>query len=425
MMGAASSPPLMIVDPCTADASTRAAWRCRGGVLAELADFLEAWESPEPTMELQTSGSTGRPARLQASKAAMRASAEMSCRAFGLQAGDKALLCLPLRYIAGKMMVVRALVARLRLVVVEPCGNPLAASELEGVTLDFAPLVPMQVARCLAEAGACERPKRQEGPGSLKDLKDLKDVKGLKGLKGLERLERVRTLLLGGGFIEPELEEALQGLRSCRVYASYGMTETLSHIALRRVNGPSRSECYRPLPGVTVALGTGGTLCIDAPHLGVKGLETNDLAELEADGGFRILGRRDAVINSGGIKVQAEELERQLHAATGLTLIAVPRAHAELGQCVALLWEGEAAREETAEGVTADGAAVAADGKVAAEDGAAESEDERRLLAACAALPRYHRPRLVQRVERLPRTQSGKLARAACRELAATFALGA
>ncbi len=360
----------MIVSPHKASPSTRAVWRHAGGLLAELADFLDAWESPSPTMELQTSGSTGAPTLLHARKKAMRASAEMSCRAFGLREGDTALLCLPLRYIAGKMMVVRALVAGLRLAVVEPCSDPLAAPELEearqreGLTLDFAPLVPLQAIRCLAGEG------------------------------GAERLAHVRRLLLGGGFVEPSLEEALQGIPSCRAYASYGMTETLSHIALRRLNGGERSPFYRPLPGVELSRSAAGTLCIRAPHLGIAFLETNDLADIRADGCFLIHGRRDAVINSGGIKIQAEELERRLHEATGLTLIAVPKPHAELGQCVALLWEGSPA-------------------------------DEARLQAACDTLPRHHRPRLLRRVKQLPRTATGKLARAACRELAATFALGA
>ncbi len=362
----------MIVSPHLADSSTRASWRGRGGLWAELADFLDEWDAPSPFMELRTSGSTGSPTVLQAPKSAMRASAGMSCHAFGLHEGDTALLCLPLRYIAGKMMVVRALVAGLRLAVVEPCADPLScpalqeALEREGCRLDFAPLVPMQA------------------------------IRGLEGAGGAERLARVRTLLLGGGFIPPKLEEALQHRPSCRAYASYGMTETLSHIALRRLNGSERQSFYTPLPGVEVSISPGGTLCIRAPRLGIEHLETNDLAQPAPGGGFTILGRRDAVINSGGIKIQAEELEQRLHAATGLTLIAVPRTHAELGDCVALLWEGAA---ENAEG------------------------DARRLRAACEALPRYHRPRLVQRVEQLPRTDTGKIARAACRELAAMFAL--
>ncbi len=354
----------MLISPGTADASTRATWRQRGGIWAELADFLEAWDAPCPTMPLQTSGSTGTPTLLHARKEAMRASAAMSCRAFGLREGDTALLCLPLRCIAGKMMVVRALVAGLRLAVVEPCANPLAVAELSTLSLDFAPLVPMQALRCLAGEG------------------------------GAAQLARVRTLLLGGGFIPPELEDALQGIPTCRAFASYGMTETLSHIAMRRLNGAERSEWYRPLPGISVSLSAEGALCLHAPQLGIEHMETNDLAERSTDGRFRILGRRDAVINSGGIKVQAEEVERHLQAATGLTLIAVPRAHPELGSCVALLWEGGA-------------------------------EDDARLRAACDTLPRYHRPRLLHRVEQLPRTATGKLARAACRELAATLALNA
>ncbi len=351
----------MLISPRDADTATRTCWRAAGGLSAELADFLDDWDSPAPTVELMTSGSTGEPARLPARKEALRASAAMSCRAFGLAAGQCALLCLPLRYIAGKMMVLRALHAGMRLALVEPGSDPLAAASLAGQRIDFAPLVPLQAARAL------------ERPG------------------GAAQLAAIGTLLLGGGFIPPPLEEALADL-PCRAYASYGMTETFSHIALRRLNGEERSEAYRPLPGVVLSLSAAGTLCISAPMLGITSLETNDLAEIGDDGSFRILGRRDAVICSGGLKIRAEELERALHADTGLTLIAVPRPHPALGSCVALLWEGDEA-------------------------------DEPRLLAACAELPRHHRPRLVQHVAALPRTATGKLARAACRALAGNSVL--
>ncbi len=351
---------VMIVSPRQADAQTRTLWRMGGGLLAELADFLDEWDAPSPTMELRTSGSTGAPSVIQASKDALRASAAMSCRAFGLATGQCALLCLPLRYIAGKMMVLRALHAGMRLAVVEPDSDPLTHLP-HGLRLDFAPLVPLQAARALA------RPD------------------------GTAQLGSIGTLLLGGGFIPPALEEALAAL-PCRAFASYGMTETFSHIALRRLNGTEHSEHYHPLPGVRVALSPIGTLCITAPMLGIEALETHDLAEVSSDGSFRILGRRDAVICSGGLKIQAEEVERTLHAATGLTLIAVPRTHPTLGDCVALLWEGSAA-------------------------------DEARLRAACAELPRHHRPRLVLHSTPLPRTATGKLARAACREIAENTAL--
>ncbi len=340
----------MLISPRNADAATRARWRELGGLAGEVADFLDAWDSPSPCLRLQTSGSTGEPTSLEADKQFLRASACMSCRAFGLREGQCALLCLPLRYIAGKMMVLRALVSGMKLALVEPCSDPLAALEEADCRLDFAPLVPLQAARALERDG------------------------------GTAQLGRIGTLLLGGGFIPPALEEALQAL-PCRAYASYGMTETFSHVALRRLNGAERSESYRPLPGVSLSLSAAGTLCISAPMLGIRSLETNDLAEAERDGSVRILGRRDAVICSGGLKIQAEALERRLHAATGLELIAVPRSHPTLGSCVALLWEGP-------------------------------PEAEAALRAACRRLPRHHRPRRLRRGSALPRPAPGTTARA-------------
>lgn len=338
--------PAIIVDGSTITPDSLAAWRQgRTGIQADLADFLAEWWSDSPGMELQTSGSTGAPKRMLATREAMIASAAASCRFFGLKPGDTALLCLPLQYIAGKMMVVRALVGGLNLIISEPSSTPLT-----GITdlIDFAPLVPMQVTTTLAQPN------------------------------GAEQLAHVRTLLLGGGFVDPALEEQLQTL-PCRVFTSYGMTETLSHIALRAANGPQRSDWYTPLPEVSLSLTPDGTLQITAPYLNIHNLPTNDLAEIGEDGTFRILGRADAVINSGGVKIQAEDIERTLHRLTGLHVLALPLPHPVLGQCVALLWEG-------------------------LED--AESA----LHSACDTLQKYHRPHLVKRVI-LPRTTSGKIAR--------------
>ncbi|MBO5684468.1 MAG: AMP-binding protein [Akkermansia sp.] len=339
-------PEAISVDGMTITPATLPDWReNRSGIHAELADFLSAWWSDLPTMELHTSGSTGKPKRILATKAAMRASATATCQAFDLRPGHTALLALPLRYIAGQMMVVRALVGGLHLITTEPASTPLA-----GITasIDFAPLVPMQVTRTLAQED------------------------------GAQQLARVRTLLLGGGFIDAALEEQLQEL-PCRVFTSYGMTETLSHIALREANGPHRSDWYTPLPGITLSLTHEGTLQISAPYLHVYNLITNDLAEIAGDGTFRILGRVDAVINSGGVKIHAEEIEQTIHHLAGLCVLALPLPHPVLGQCVALLWEGP-------------------------------SDAECAIQSACATLPKYHRPHLIKRVA-LPRTASGKVAR--------------
>jgi len=330
------------------DAANLKKWRIgKTGILADIADFLDEWFSPAPTVRLHTSGSTGKPSELQAGKAQLRASAQTTCRAFGLNRGDTALLALPMRYIAGKMMVVRALEAGLTLIVTEPCSTPFAKI---GTQVDFAPLTPMQAAKTLALPG------------------------------GESELAKGRTVLLGGGFIDPALEQKLQACPS-RIFASYGMTETFSHIALRRVNGKSRSDAYTPLPGVHVSADPESRLQISAPYLGIHSLSSNDLAEVLPDGRFRILGRKDAVINSGGIKIQAEELEKNLRAATGLELAIVPCPHPELGQCVALLWEGDPQQEPA-------------------------------LMAACANLPKFGKPRRIRHVAALPRTASGKIARA-------------
>ncbi len=332
----------------------------KSGILSDLADFLAEWYSDTETVQLHTSGSTGTPTTLHADKKAMLASAQLSCRIFGLERGQQALLCLPLRYVAGKMMVVRALAAGLHLLVREPSSTPL---ERVFTPVDFAAMVPLQAAKTMAQPG------------------------------GTEALGRIRTLLLGGGFIDPVQEEALRALPN-RVYASYGMTETLSHIALRRINGPDASEAYTPLPGVRLSTDCDGALQITVPHLGIEQLQTNDMVELREAGRFIILGRRDAVINSGGIKIQAEELENKLHAAvSGITALALPAPHAELGECVALLWEGAA-------------------------DKAQELEE------ACAReLPKHHRPLHILRVN-LPRTESGKPARAAAKEMLPALLLG-
>lgn len=335
---------------------------------SEALSFLREWYGSAEGIALQSSGSTGAPKHFIASRDAMRASAALSNRIFGLSADSSALLALPLSYIAGKMMLVRALISGLHLQLADPDSRILSRLDNalgSGARSSFAPLVPMQLSRTL------EQPD------------------------GLAALERIDCVLVGGGFVDPALEDALQ-TTPCRLYASYGMTETLSHIALRRLNGPERSSWYTPLPGVTLRLNEDACLVISAPHLGLSDMATNDRAELLADGHFRILGRRDAVINSGGIKIQAEALEEQLRAATGLKLLLVGTPHSLLGSCLTLLIEGRPSPEQ-----------------------------ELKLRQACAALEPHRRPRRRLDLDQLPRTASGKIARAeaqaiACEHFAAT-----
>jgi O-succinylbenzoic acid--CoA ligase len=320
-------------------------------MLTELHDFLAEWFAPADTMTVCTSGSTGTPKPIEVSKERMMQSALATCKHLGLKRGDTALLCMPVRYIAGRMMVVRALVAGLNVVVVPPSGHPLSGVD---TTIDFAAMIPLQVINSL---------------GSDDERR---------------RLFSLRKLIIGGGPVDDGLASALQAIPG-QAYATYGMTETLSHIALRRINGPEASELYYPLPGVRLSMSADDTLVIDAPRVCPSVLTTNDVARMADDGGFVILGRRDNIINSGGIKIQAEEVERLLRSLLSQPFAVTSLPDERLGEAVTLLIEGEASAC---------------------------------VEQAFDQLPRYWRPRHTISVTRLPLTATGKTDRAACRRLA-------
>ena len=319
----------------------------------ELADFQARWNAPYPTLTVHTSGSTGQPRPMKVEKQRMRHSAQATIAALGLREGQTALLAMPLRYIAGQMVVVRAMVGRLHLVPVTPGLHPFAGLH---EAPDFAALTPMQAYESL----------RVPHERSL--------------------LRRTHCLILGGGAIPAALERELRTFPH-PVWSTYGMTETLSHIALRRLNGPEATDAYRPLPGVEVSLSQEGTLQIYAPHIHPDRLTTNDRAELLPDGSFRILGRRDNVICSGGLKLSIEELESQLaDLPVPLQITAVPDAR--LGEAVTLLYT-------------------------------APQDMEEELAVRCRErLDRHAQPRHFLRLAALPLTETGKPARQEARALA-------
>lgn len=281
------------------DAARHAAFR------QDVADFIATWQDASPTLEVHTSGSTGTPKRLEVEKKRMQASARLTCSFLGLQAGDSALLCMPVRYIAGKMMVVRALEARLDLWMVTPSGHPL--SDLTEAPV-FAAMTPMQVYNSL-------------------------QVPAERAL-----LQQIRHLIIGGGAIDTALAEALKAFPEA-VWSTYGMTETLSHIALRRLNGSEASEWYTPFDNVRCRLSEAGTLVIQAPAVCADELTTNDLAEFDPQGRFRILGRRDNTLNSGGIKIQMEEVETALRPHLSRPFLITGAPDEKFGEKVVLLIE--------------------------------------------------------------------------------------
>jgi O-succinylbenzoic acid--CoA ligase len=296
-------------------------------------------------------------------KRRMLTSAKATCDFLGLQPGDTALLCMSVDYIAGKMMVVRAIERNLNLVIVEPTSHPLATpifSDEMGKKLDFSAMVPLQV------------------------------YNSLRVPEERERLANIRHLIIGGGPLDPSLEDELRGFDNA-IWHSYGMTETLSHIALRRVCGPEASPWFTPMPGVTLSVNEDQCLVIDAPHLCPERLVTRDVVEMEKERGpqrFKVLGRIDNVVITGGVKVHIEQVERALapHIINPFLITKCPNS--KFGEIVVMLLEGTDADIPTAR-------------------------------SACEQyLDRYARPKHIFVVPSLPLTPTGKPARHQAEEIA-------
>lgn len=324
------------------------------GFRGDLWRFLAEWFDEKSTVWGMSSGSTGSPKEMALEKARMMYSAGLTCSFLGLKPGEGALLCMPLQYVGAKMLVVRALVAGLNLICVAPSSRPLRECSFSP---DFAAMTPMQVRSSL----------RQPDESA--------------------RLRRIVHLIIGGGAVDASLQKELQKFPHA-VWSTYGMTETLSHIALRRLNGPEASDWYRPFDGVSLSASPEGALIIDAPRLCAQRLLTNDLVEFGPEGCFRILGRKDNVINSGGVKVQIEAAEEMLRPHLGQPFLITSASDPGKGEQVILLVEGECS-----------------------------SESE--LLAACKSLlPRHWAPVCALPVKAIPLTGSDKPDRAAAKRIA-------
>lgn len=237
-------------------------------------EFIEEWNAPSQEIVVKTSGSTGRPKEIRLLKKHMIASAKATGDFLKLRKGHSALLCLSMDTIGGRMMVVRALVLDLELIVTDVTSTPLIGINEE---IEFAAMVPMQIKKSLIE--------------------------------NPEQVIKIKKLIIGGGPVSEELIEHIQGI-STKVYHTFGMTETISHIAMRSLNQPLSSK-FKCLPGITVDENK-GSLVITAPKIGVHQLKTNDAVEIISSTAFRWLGRTDFVINSGGIKLHPEEIESKL-----------------------------------------------------------------------------------------------------------------
>lgn len=239
--------------------------------------FCRAWLNGEKSFQQETSGSTGIPKQIEITRSQMITSARMTEKALGLKPHATSLVCLDTKYIAGKMMLVRSFVTDMQIIALEPSSNPLSQLPPD-VRIDFAAFVPFQLYTTMIE--------------------------------NPEKLDQVNKAIVGGGKVNPELSQKLQQA-SCKLFETFGMTETVSHIALRKLNGDPKAEHFEALPGVSLSVDERGCLVIEAPFL-AKEIHTNDLVKLLDSSHFKWLGRWDNVINTGGAKVIPEEVESAL-----------------------------------------------------------------------------------------------------------------
>ena len=313
-----------------------------------IGDLLMDWISDDDTILVTTSGATGLPKRIFLKKEHMANSARATGDLLGLKEGDTALLCLPAEYVAGKMMLVRAMVLGLDLDYAEPASDPLLQTLK---SYDFSAMVPMQLQ------------------------------------KSLKKLDRFGTLLVGGAPVSDELRKSLQDSET-RVFETYGMTETATHVALKALN-PAASNLegtsdtsFKAMPGVTFSLDDRGCLVVTAPDYADYPITTNDMVELLSEGEFVWLGRYDHLVNSGGVKLIPEAIEAKVKAALDTTFIFGGIPHESLGECLVMVLEAKEV-----------------------------PEDLKARLENLKPLGKYEIPKHIFALEEFPRTQNGKIKR--------------
>lgn len=266
-----------------------------------MGDFLMDWLDVKDYINVKTSGSTGQPKLMKLSKQAMVNSSISTGNYFKMVPGQRALLCLPTHYIAGKMMLVRAMILGLELDFVDPTTTPVFN---DGKSYDFCAMIPIQ----------------------------LKNT--------IDHIGNIKTLIIGGAAISKPLETSIQGLKT-KIYATYGMTETVSHVAVKRVNGKQKMDYFKVFPKVTISQDDRGCLIIDAPKLTAERLVTNDVVKLHSPSEFELLGRIDNMVNSGGVKLFPEQIEAKLEGQIKTRFYVASQPDTDLGEKLILILESD------------------------------------------------------------------------------------
>lgn len=308
--------------------------------------FLKEWFSDSKTVKVQTSGSTGAPKIIEVEKEKMLNSAKMTCDFLDLKEGNAALICLPIEYISGKMMVVRAITQKLKLIVTEPSLNPL---ENLNEKIDFCAMTPLQVEN------------------------------------SLEKIHFIKNLIIGGAAVSQSLKKKiaqtlLPSNSPTQIYETYGMSETLSHIALKKTY-PTQDEYFSVFDGIEISTDERNCLKIFASQLNSEILQTNDLVEIRERKQFKFLGRIDNVINSGGAKIFPEQLEALVKKEIPNEVVFLGIKDESLGQKLILIVEGF------------------------------ESENLKSQISNLKFERSFHKPKEIIFIEKIPRTPNGKVSR--------------
>ncbi|MGB8705684.1 MAG: AMP-binding protein [Gillisia sp.] len=313
-----------------------------------IGDFLLDWIKPSEFITVKTSGSTGTPKKFRIRKEFMVNSAKATGSFFELPEKSTALLCLPVDYIAGKMMLVRAMVLGWELDSIPPSSNPL---DQVFKTYDFCAMTPFQLDNSIA------------------------------------RLHLIKKLIVGGGAVAPNLQLMVQGLKT-KVYETFGMTETVSHIAAKRLNAKKKKKKEIPfklLPNIQISTDDRGCLIVKAPKVAEGTVVTNDMVEILTYKKFLWKGRYDNVINSGGIKLFPEEIERKLNEIIDRRFFITSLPDDALGQKLVLFVETDFSEDYL--------------------------QQLKKQIEELDSLTRYEKPRKIYLIEKFEETPNGKIHR--------------
>ncbi len=312
-------------------------------------NFLLDWLNDKEYIEVRTSGSTGTPKKIIIQKQQMLNSARGTGKFFELSSGTTALHCLPVNFIAGKMMLVRAMLLGWKIDMELPKANPL---DRVFKRYDFCAMTPFQLDNSLS------------------------------------RLHLIKKLIVGGGAISTNLRNLVQSINT-EVYETYGMTETVSHIAARHVNPKVKNSeepvPFTTLPNVKIDIDKRNCLVIEAPKLTNEVLVTNDVVELISENSFIWKGRIDNLINSGGVKLHPEEIEAKLAPIIAHRFFVTSLPDPALGEKLVLMVESDFS-----------------------EFALSNLEKE---IKACRKLGKYEVPKKIYFVEKFEETANGKIHR--------------